>query len=48
MIAYDIDAFTDLELFKSDMDTYLAKLRNATPAPGHDRVMYPGRNAYEV
>ena len=48
MIAYDIDAFTDLELFKSDIDTYLAKLRNATPAPGHDRVMYPGLNAHEV
>ncbi|UCH46457.1 MAG: Ldh family oxidoreductase [Betaproteobacteria bacterium] len=48
MIAYDIDAFTDLEGFKSDMDTYLASLRNATPAPGHDRVYYPGLNAHEV
>ncbi len=48
MIAYDINAFTDLELFKSDMDTYLATLRNATPAPGHERVMYPGLNAHEV
>jgi LDH2 family malate/lactate/ureidoglycolate dehydrogenase len=47
-IAYDIDAFTDLDVFKSDMDTYLATLRNATPAPGHDRVMYPGLNAHAV
>jgi LDH2 family malate/lactate/ureidoglycolate dehydrogenase len=47
-IAYDIDAFTDLEKFRSDMDVYLAKLRAATPAPGHDRVMYPGLNAHEV
>ncbi len=48
MIAYDIAAFTDLDMFKSDMDEYLAALRNATPAPGHERVMYPGLNAYEV
>lgn len=48
MIAYDINAFTDLKGFKSDMDVYLAKLRNATPAPGHARVLYPGLNAHEV
>ena len=48
MIAYDIDAFTDLDLFKMDMDIYLAKLRTTTPAPGHNRVMYPGLNAHEV
>ena len=48
LIAYDIDAFTDLAVFKSDMDTYLSKLRNVTPAPGHERVMYPGLNAHEI
>ena len=47
-IAYDIDAFTDLDKFKSDMDIYLTKLRTATPAPGHDRVMYPGLGAHEI
>lgn len=47
-IAYDIDAFTDVKGFKSDMDTYLTSLRTATPAPGHDRVFYPGLGAHEV
>ena len=48
VIAYDIDAFTDLAGFKADMDTYLKTLRTATPAPGRDRVMYPGLHAHEV
>jgi len=42
MLAYRIDAFTDLEQFKDDMDAYLTRLRTAQPAPGAERVFYPG------
>ena len=48
LIAYDIDAFTDLAGFKDDMDRYLERLRTAKTAPGQDRVYYPGLNAHEV
>jgi len=48
VIAYDIDAFTDRATFLSDMDVYLGKLRTAPPAPGQERVLYPGLNAHEV
>jgi L-2-hydroxycarboxylate dehydrogenase (NAD+) len=40
--AYSIDAFTDVERFKDTMDEMLKTLRTATPAPGHERVLYPG------
>ena len=39
---YKVDAFTDVERFKSDMDDFLEGLANTKPAPGHDRVVYPG------
>jgi LDH2 family malate/lactate/ureidoglycolate dehydrogenase len=42
MLAYKIDAFTDLEQFKDDMDTYLNRLKNAKTAPGAERVLYAG------
>lgn len=47
MIAYKIDAFTDLEQFKDDMDVYLKRLREAKTAPGHDRVFYAGLPEHE-
>ena len=47
-IAYRIDAFTDLEQFKTDMDAYLVRLRTAKRAPGAERVLYPGLNAHET
>src|SRR5262249_30915383 len=40
--AYDIRAFTDLEQFKNTMDEMLGTLRTARPAPGQERVLYPG------
>ncbi len=40
--AYDIAAFTDLERFKDTMDDMLRTLRTAAPAPGEERVLYPG------
>lgn len=41
-MAYDVAAFTDLEVFKADMDAYLRRLLSSQPAPGEDRVVYPG------
>jgi L-2-hydroxycarboxylate dehydrogenase (NAD+) len=45
--AYDITAFTDLEQFKDTMDRMLETLRTATPAPGAERVLYPGLSEAE-
>jgi LDH2 family malate/lactate/ureidoglycolate dehydrogenase len=45
--AYDIAAFTDPEQFKDTMDAMLKTLRTAEPAPGHDRVLYPGLSEAE-
>ena len=40
--AYSIEAFTEVDTFKSLMDDFLRSLRDTPPAPGHDRVMYAG------
>jgi L-2-hydroxycarboxylate dehydrogenase (NAD+) len=40
--AYNIEAFTDVEQFKDTMDETLRTLRTAPPAPGEERVLYPG------
>ena len=40
--AYRIDAFMDVPDFKRTMDEWLENLRTTKPAPGHDRVFYPG------
>jgi LDH2 family malate/lactate/ureidoglycolate dehydrogenase len=45
--AYDIAAFTDLERFKDTMDEMLRTLRTSTPAPGQERVLYPGLSEAE-
>ena len=45
--AYRIDAFTDADAFKDDMDTFLRGLRETPPAPGHDRVYYAGLPEHE-
>ncbi len=45
--AYNIEAFTDLDAFKENMDQMLRTLRDTKPAPGHDRVIYPGVSEYE-
>ncbi|HIF72705.1 MAG TPA: Ldh family oxidoreductase [Dehalococcoidia bacterium] len=42
VMAFNIDAFVDVDEFKDDMDKLLKKLANTTPAPGHDRVYYAG------
>ncbi len=45
--AYNIAAFTDLDAFKSNMDEMLETLRTTKPAPGHNRVLYPGLSEHE-
>jgi LDH2 family malate/lactate/ureidoglycolate dehydrogenase len=45
--AYSIEAFTDVEQFKETMDSMLRTLRTAAPAPGQDRVLYPGLSEAE-
>jgi LDH2 family malate/lactate/ureidoglycolate dehydrogenase len=45
--AYNIEAFTDLEQFRTTMDDMLRTLRTATPAPGQERVLYPGLSEAE-
>ena len=40
--AWDIESFTDAEDFAISADGLLAGLRNTPPAPGHERVLYPG------
>jgi len=42
LMAYDIEAFVDVDKFKADMDSFLEALANTPPAPGHDRVYYAG------
>jgi L-2-hydroxycarboxylate dehydrogenase (NAD+) len=45
--AYNIEAFTDVDKFKDSMDEMLKALRTAAPAPGHERVLYPGLSEHE-
>ena len=47
LAAYDIKAFTDVDNFKSNADQMFKTLRATKPAPGHDRVLYPGLSEYE-
>ena len=46
-LAYRIDAFTEIEQFKDDMDIYLRRLREAKTAPGAERVYYAGLPEHE-
>ena len=45
--AYNIASFTDVDAFKDNMDQMLKTLRETRPAPGHERVLYPGLSEYE-
>jgi len=45
--AYNIAAFTDVDEFKEKMDRMLKMLRETPPAPGYDRVLYPGLSEHE-
>ena len=45
--AYNIEAFTDLDTFKDNMDRMLKMIRETKPASGHERVLYPGMLEHE-
>ena len=47
-IAYNIEAFTDLESFKDDMDEYMKSIRETPPIPGAERVIYAGMPEQEA
>lgn len=40
--AMRIDAFRTANEFKDHMDNWITRFRNATPAPGHEKVLIPG------
>ena len=46
--AMRIDAFRPAEEFKSHMDNWIQRFRNAKPANGHDRVLIPGDPEREI
>ena len=46
--AYSIDAFTDVEPFKVQMDEWSQMMQTTRPAPGHDRVLVAGQPEAEV
>ena len=42
-----MEAFTDLEEFKSEMDVYMNEIKSTPPIPGKDRVVYAGLPEHE-
>jgi LDH2 family malate/lactate/ureidoglycolate dehydrogenase len=46
--AYSIEAFTEVARFKELMDDFLRALRTTPPAPGHERVLFPGLPEHEA
>lgn len=40
--AMRVDAFRPADEFKSHMDNWINRFRNATPADGHERILIPG------
>jgi LDH2 family malate/lactate/ureidoglycolate dehydrogenase len=47
LAAYDIAAFCDPDEFKDGMDAMLEVIESTPPAPGHERVIYPGVAEHE-
>ena len=45
--AYNIEAFTEIDIFKDNMDRMLKMIRETKPISGEDRVVYPGLIEYE-
>lgn len=45
--AYNIEAFTEVDTFKNNMDRMLKMIRETQPVPGEERVVYPGLIEYE-
>ena len=47
-MAYNIAAFTDVDVFKADLDAYLRTILDSRPAAGQRRVVYPGILEHEA
>ena len=47
-MAYDVAAFTEVDVFKADMDAYLRSILDSKPAAGESRVVYPGIPEHEA
>ncbi|MBC63023.1 MAG: malate dehydrogenase [Chloroflexi bacterium] len=46
-IAYNIEAFADINKFKSDMDEYMNEIKSTPPISGASRVFYAGLPEHE-
>ncbi len=46
-LAYNIEAFTDVNGFKEMMDEYMQEITTGPTAPGHDRIVYAGLPEHE-
>ena len=46
--AYSIEAFTEVDQFKTLMDEFLRALKNTPPTPGHGRVLVAGQLEWEA
>lgn len=46
-MAWRIDAFTDLDTYRAQMDDLMSTLQATPPAPGHDRVLAPGQPEFD-
>ena len=46
--AYNIEAFLDVEDFKSTMDEWLQTLKDTPPSPGNERVLVAGQMEWEA
>lgn len=47
-MAWRIDAFTDPEAYRAQMDDMLSTLRATPPAPGHTAVLAPGQPEFDA
>ncbi len=47
-MAFRVETFSDLATFKADQDEYLRALLECKPAPGEERVVYPGIPEHEA
>lgn len=48
LAAFHVDAFTDVDGFKQEMDDFLREMKATPPAPGHDRVLVAGQPEWEM
>ena len=46
--AYRIDAFSEVDEFKTMMDEFLQTLKATPTAPGHEKVIVPGEPEWET